>query len=51
MQKLKLINVTDTYLIAELRLWYQSLRSSWLLDMSRSFALGKVNCGRGDKEG
>ena len=32
-----------TYLIAELRLWYQSFRSSWLLDISRSLALGKVN--------
>lgn len=32
------------YLIAELRLWYQLLRFSWLLDISSRLALGKVNC-------
>jgi len=32
-----------TYPIAELRLWCQSLRSSWLQDISRSLALGKVS--------
>lgn len=37
------ISVT-VYLIAELRLWYQSLRFSWLLDISSRLALGKVSC-------
>lgn len=32
-----------TYLTADVRLWYQSLKSSWLLDMSRSLAWGKVS--------
>lgn len=35
--------VAAIYLMAEFRHWYQSLRSSWLLDISRSFALGKVS--------
>lgn len=33
-----------TYPMVEVRLWYQSLRSSWSLDINSSLAWGKVSC-------